>query len=209
MLVKLLSGSSRAGNAVLLVGLAESGKTVLFTKLLTGKFVQTLTSMQPNESDLLVGKRSLQLCDLPGHERLRSKLWSDYSGRARGVVFVVDSSQFLANIRDVADFLYTVLADSGVNKRKVPVLVACNKQDEPKAKSAKVIQSQLEKELNNIRATRSAALGSTDGSSENVLLGNPARDFRYSDLRVPIEFVDANSSDEKGLDEVLKWISKL
>ena len=44
-------------------------------------------------------------------------------------------------------FLYTVLSDNTVSGRALPVLVACNKQDQTLAKGSKVIQSNLEKEM--------------------------------------------------------------
>lgn len=210
MLVWLAFSSKGKGSTVVLVGLAESGKTCLWTKLVTGKYVQTLTSMTFNEGVVNTGKRVLPIVDVPGHERLRARLWSHNVERARAIIFVVDSLLFLSNIRDVADFLYTVLSDPIVNKRKLPVLVACNKQDEPKAKAAKVIANQLEKELNNIRATRSAALESTDGSDDgSVVIGHPGRDFAYGDLKLLLEFVNCTSADEKGLEQVWNWLRKL
>lgn len=216
MLLKLLSGSSSSGKSVLLIGLPDAGKTVLYSRLSTGSFVRTVTSMKANEAEFNVGKRTYHLVDLPGYDRLRIKYWDDHKKNAKGIVFVVDSLLFLSNIRDVADFLYTVLADPIVQKRRVPILVACNKQDEAKAKSAKVIQNQLEKELNNIRDTRGAALGSTDANSDDVsakVIGNPDRDFRYSDLNTPIEFTDVycvEKGDNDGdLENVWSWLKKL
>ena len=206
-------GKSRSGKSLLLVGLAEAGKTTIFSRLTLGKFVPTVTSMKQNNAEYPAKKRTLEIVDLPGHDRLRSKYWEDYKSNATGIVFVVDSQSFLSNVRDVADFLYTVLADPVVNKRRVPVLIACNKQDEAKAKSAKVIQNQLEKEINTIRATRLAALESTDGSSsDTVIIGNHERDFQYSDLRLSIEFVNCSASDDdigQGLKDVVSWVDKL
>lgn len=42
-------------------------------------------------------------------------------------------------------YLYTILADSSVSS--VPVLIACNKQDETFAKGSSVVKPLLEKEL--------------------------------------------------------------
>jgi len=216
VLIKLLSGSSSRGNAVLLIGLSDAGKTVMLCKLLSDKVVKTMTSMKQNEELLTTTKKPVRLCDLPGYDRLRVKFWDDYKNQAKGIIFVVDSLLFLSNIRDVADFLYNVLADPAISKRRVPILVACNKQDEAKAKSAKVIQNQLEKEINTIRETRRSALGSTDAGSDNadaVVIGNPDRDFKYSDLKTPIEFVDCSSvgrdDDDSNLQGVWKWLNKV
>ena len=44
-------------------------------------------------------------------------------------------------------YLYTVLSDNRISSLAPPVLIACNKQDMTFSKGAKVIQSQLEKEM--------------------------------------------------------------
>lgn len=44
-----------------------------------------------------------------------------------------------------SSYLYTVLADPSVSS--VPVLIACNKQDETFAKGSAVVKTLLEKEL--------------------------------------------------------------
>ncbi len=91
--------------------------------------------------------KTIYLVDLPGFERLRMKYWDDYKQRAKAFIYVIDSNEFINNIRDVADLLYNYLVDGSVIDKKIPILVACNKQDETRAKSAKVIQKQLEREM--------------------------------------------------------------
>ncbi|XP_032003789.1 signal recognition particle receptor subunit beta-like [Hylobates moloch] len=66
---------------------------------------------------------------------------------SRAIVFVVDSAAFQREVKDVAEFLYQVLIDSMGLKNTPSFLIACNKQDIAMAKSAKLIQQQLEKEL--------------------------------------------------------------
>jgi len=195
VLFKLWSRKSGSGQGVLLVGLSDAGKTLIFSQLISGRFVNTFTSMKQNESSVLVAKKSLSLLDLPGYDRLRQKFFDDFKSRAKGIVFVIDSLQFMTNLRDVAEFLYAILADDVVRGRRIPVLVACNKQDEPKAKSAKVIQNQLEKEINAIRDTKSGALGSTGGGDADgtIVLGRADKDFLFGDLKSPIDFADCSA----------------
>lgn len=45
-------------NGVLLLGLCDSGKTLIFARLLSGKYVQTHTSSQENTGDYLAGNVS-------------------------------------------------------------------------------------------------------------------------------------------------------
>lgn len=85
---------------------------------------------------------------------------------------MVDSAIFQKEVRDVAEFLYVLVTDAVISRNAPALLVACNKQgsstagpfalpavqvmiihgcvcspDITMAKSAKLIQQQLEKEL--------------------------------------------------------------
>lgn len=198
---------------MLILGLSDSGKTRLFAKLVCQKPVDTVTSMQPNDGHVKVGKRFVHVIDCPGYDRLRIKQFDDHKPRSKAIIFAIDSLAFVSNNRDVAEFLYTVLSDPIVMKKKLPILIACNKQDEPKAKSSKIISKQLEREINAIRETRAAALESTDGSeSRSVLLGNPNKDFSWTDLKNSIEFVDCSAKsedDDDGIESVGNWLRKV
>ncbi|XP_043115380.1 signal recognition particle receptor subunit beta [Puntigrus tetrazona] len=212
-------GSSKARNAVLLLGLCDSGKTLLFTRLLLGRFVRTQTSI--TESSATYKSKhdrggSWTLIDVPGHESLRVQIVEKYKAVARAVVFVVDSSIFQKDVRDVAEFLYSILTDSTVAKNAPTLVVACNKQDITMAKSAKIIQQQLEKEMNTLRLTRSAALSSQDGAvGGSVYLGKKGKDFEFSQLSSRVEFVECSARGNKGedgdadIDALEKCLAKL
>ncbi|KAK2191459.1 hypothetical protein NP493_53g18057 [Ridgeia piscesae] len=165
--------SQRRG--VLLIGLCDSGKTLIFSR------------------------SRLQLVDLPGHERLLSQKLDQYRPVARAVIFVVDSLTFQKDVKDVAEALYTVLTDNVLSH--CSVLIACNKQDMTLAKGAKLIQSQLEKELNTVRTSKSATLQGTSstGSNNNVFLGNRDKPFQFSDLRkLNVTFVECSAKGKDG-----------
>ncbi|XP_016088343.1 signal recognition particle receptor subunit beta [Sinocyclocheilus grahami] len=211
-------GSSKARNAVLLLGLCDSGKTLLFTRLLLGKFVRTQTSI--TESSATYKSKddrggSWTLIDVPGHESLRVQIVEKHKAVARAVVFVVDSSIFQKDVRDVAEFLYSILTDNIVAKNAPTLVVACNKQDISMAKSAKLIQQQLEKEMNTLRLTRSAALSSQDGAvGGSVYLGKKGKDFEFSQLPNRVEFIECSargSKDDGGadIDAIEKCLAKL
>lgn len=91
--------------------------------------------------------RTIKLIDSPGFERLRNKYWDDYKQRAKAVVVVIDSTDFSNNGKDVADLVYNLLVDPFVVTNKMPFLMVCTKQDETRAKSCKVLQKQLEREM--------------------------------------------------------------
>ncbi|TRY89061.1 hypothetical protein DNTS_009789 [Danionella cerebrum] len=195
-------GSSKVRNAVLLVGLSDAGKTLLFSRLLLGKFVRTQTSITESSATYKTQAErnsSWTLIDVPGHESLRVQVIEKYKDVARAIVFVVDSSIFQKDVRDVAEFLYSILTDSTIAKNAPTLIMACNKQDNSMAKSAKLIQQQLEKELNTLRLTRSAALSSQDGpSGGSVYLGKKGKDFEFSQLAAHVEFVECSAHGGKG-----------
>eukprot|EP00951_Prasinocladus_malaysianus_P007038 scaffold50307_cov56-Prasinocladus_malaysianus.AAC.1 len=117
----------RKGNKVLIVGPSGSGKTTLFHQGMKSKPVHVV--------------------DLPGHPRLRHKVDSSVNG-ARGVIFLVDSADFMPSVRDTAEYLYDVLSHPALSRGRVPVLVACNKSDlGAKAHTIEFIRKKLEKEV--------------------------------------------------------------
>ncbi|KAL4647028.1 signal recognition particle receptor subunit beta [Arapaima gigas] len=227
-------GKKSTRSAVLLVGLCDSGKTLLFSRLLCGKFIRTQTSIAENSAQYKTkGDRGTvwTLIDLPGHESLRPQHIEKFKSAARAIVFVVDSAIFQKEVRDVAELLYSLLTDAVVVKNSPTLLVACNKQGRPPggcwgrlvcgsvsvvlgvmctlcpadvtmAKSAKLIQQQLEKELNTLRVTRSAALSAQDGSAggTTIHLGKKGKDFDFSQLPMRVEFVECSARSNKGED---------
>ncbi|KAK2496083.1 hypothetical protein MC885_004498 [Smutsia gigantea] len=205
--------------AVLLVGLCDSGKTLLFVRLLTGLYRDTQTSITDSSAVYRVNNTrgtSLTLIDLPGHESLRLQFLERFKASARAVVFVVDSAAFQREVKDVAEFLYQVLIDSMGLKNAPSFLIACNKQDSAMAKSAKLIQQQLEKELNTLRVTRSAAPSTLDSSSTApAQLGKKSKEFEFSHLPLKVEFLECSAKGGRGdggsadIQDLEKWLAKI
>lgn len=142
-------------NTIVLSGLSGSGKTVLFYQLRDGSSHQgTVTSMEPNEGTFLLHSESakkgkikpVHVVDVPGHSRLRPKL-DEFLPQAAGIVFVVDALEFLPNLSAVTEYLYDILTKASVVKRKLPVLICCNKTDKVTAHTKEFIRKQLEKEM--------------------------------------------------------------
>ncbi|KAL5981556.1 hypothetical protein ACLOJK_015618, partial [Asimina triloba] len=142
-------------NTIVLAGLNGSGKTVLFYQLRDGSMHQgTVTSMEPNEGTFVPHSESekkgkikpVHVVDVPGHPRLRPKL-DEFLPQAAGLIFIVDSLDFLPNCQIVAEYLYDILTKASIVKKKIPVLIVCNKTDKVSAHSKEFIRKQLEKEL--------------------------------------------------------------
>ncbi|OWR41110.1 signal recognition particle receptor beta subunit [Danaus plexippus plexippus] len=202
--------------SVLLTGLSDSGKTLLFVRLSYSQYRQTFTSMKENIEEYITSNNALRIVDLPGQERLRNKFFDQYKSSAKAIVYVVDSVTIQKEIRDVAEYLYTILLDSVVQSNCPQFLILCNKQDQPMAKGSQVIKGLLEKELNLVRVTKSSQLQSVDSSQSNnsSYLGKLGKDFEFSHLNCKVEFAessantgdDDNPADMKALKD---WISKL
>ncbi|KAM9801380.1 signal recognition particle receptor subunit beta [Neosynchiropus ocellatus] len=202
LFLKYTLTSKTVRSAVLLVGLCDSGKTLLFCRLLTGGFRRTQTSITDSSAPYKAKNdrgSTWTLIDLPGHDSLRPQYLDKFKSAARAIVFVVDSAIFQKEVRDVAEFLYVLLTDSVISTNAPNLVIACNKQDITMAKSAKLIQQQLEKELNTLRVTRSAALSSQDGSETgSVFLGKKGKDFEFSQLPMKVEFLECSARGSKG-----------
>lgn len=150
------------------------------------------------------------LVDTPGHGKLRhyafGRLHPDgaQSARLRAVVFVVDAAALSEPdvLADAAAYLYDVLLRlqkrMGSTKTSkapyaIPVLVAANKTDLFTALPAKLVKSNLEKELGRIRRTRSKGLldsgvGADDigagGDDADEWLGEYGSDeFKFAQMR--------------------------
>ncbi|GMH01271.1 hypothetical protein Nepgr_003110 [Nepenthes gracilis] len=188
----------KKSNTIILAGLSGSGKTVLFYQLRDGSSHQgTVTSMEPNEGTFVLhsetdkkGKwKPIHLVDVPGHSRLRPKL-DDFLPQAAGLVYVVDSLEFLFICRASAEYLYDILTNASVVKKKVPVLILCNKTEKVTAHSKDFIQKQLEKEIEKLRASRTV-ISDADMKSEYAL-GIPGEPFAFSQSRNRVCFAEAS-----------------
>ncbi|KAL0120945.1 hypothetical protein PUN28_008574 [Cardiocondyla obscurior] len=202
-----------AGHVILLAGLSDSGKTLIYTRLLCSKFVKTYTSMKENVGNITVNNTSLKIVDIPGDERLRNKYFDKYKSSIKGLVYVIDSVTIQKEIRDVAEYLYNLLSDSYIQKN-IPVLILCNKQDQTMAKGSTVIKILLEKEMNLLRMTKTSQLEATDASSTNVFLGKEGKHFDFSHLDSQIYFAESyafNKDPETSIeiDELNKWLQKI
>ncbi|KAJ8945040.1 hypothetical protein NQ318_019035 [Aromia moschata] len=198
------SKSTRRG--ILLTGLCNSGKTLIYSQLLHNKNVQTHTSIVENTGNYLINNDVLKVVDIPGHERLRNKFFEQYKDIAKGLVFVVDSATIQQDIRDAAEFLYNILVDPVIVNNCPNLLILCNKQDQTLAKGATAVKSIFEKELNTLRITKSKQLESVDPKAKKTaILGNIDEDFDFAVLHVKVDIAESyacsknNAVDIEGL----------
>ncbi|EDV24212.1 uncharacterized protein TRIADDRAFT_57475 [Trichoplax adhaerens] len=186
-------GTSVKRDVVAFIGLSNGGKTLIFHRA-----------------------RYLHLIDIPGNDKLRFNYIRNQVSSLKGIVFVVDSLNIQRELRDVSSLLYDILANKVVIKNKVPVLIACNKQDGTTAKSQKVVIKLLEQEMDKLRITRTAALKDGNDNSEEAVdfIGKKGKDFEFSHVmpvRVTSTECNAKGDNESDADltGVREWIIKL
>ncbi|EGT55506.1 hypothetical protein CAEBREN_01640 [Caenorhabditis brenneri] len=170
-----------------LVAVAIGLLTILFL-VFKATTTKTFTSMVENKITLRIKDKERET-----HSILR-------------IVFVVDSAAFSKNARDVAELFYLVALE---NVDKVPILIACHKQDLSLAKTEKVIRNSLEKEIGLINKSRAAALKGTDGSEEKrATLTDTGVDFSWEDLKKQeVSFVTTSSySEDFGVHEIASFV---
>jgi signal recognition particle receptor subunit beta len=196
------------GRDLIICGACDSGKTTLLGQLVAGKPVGTCTSMVENRKSWCEeGVPSMDLVDVPGHERIRGAVMERCGPGARGILFVVDSCTVIKHVRDVAEFLHSILTLPSVAANSPPLLVFCNKQDLDLAKSSQLIKTALEKELDKVRVSRSNQLAGLEGTNNSVVfIGKEGKPFTFSDLRARVEFCEGSSQDEESLGPVVQWL---
>ena len=188
------SGSSSKWS-ILLVGPCNSGKTSLFLTLKNGKLGQgTVTSMQPNEGFVKISQgdgqapREVHVIDLPGHPRLESFFFKHVNA-AKGVIFMIDSIEFMPNKEEIARQVYRLLSSPVIRGRGIPILMACNKADGgAKAHTVDFIRKRLEKDIQEIHASNYnlESIGSEKEQEHNFLFEGDS--FKFSDLAVKRKF---------------------
>ncbi|KAF8625635.1 hypothetical protein AX15_005282 [Amanita polypyramis BW_CC] len=164
--------SSKQGDALLVVGLSDAGKTAIWSTLAFGQTPLTHTSLQTNSAvySLPQPKKMLRIIDVPGHPRLRDQFQS-YMPSAKAIAFVVDASTISRNGTAVAEHLHHILhaITSLPPSQSPPLLVLAHKVDLLKGhlgtsdSAANLgisrVKTILERELEKRRAAQSTSVG--------------------------------------------------
>ncbi|KNC82641.1 hypothetical protein SARC_05081 [Sphaeroforma arctica JP610] len=170
-----------------------------------GHVFETHSSLKTNTAVIKTGtqEKGFVLYDIPGQYRLRSLAVDQLAATAKAVVFVVDSHTCRAAIADVSAWLYTVVAHNIISSGRVPIVLACNKQDMFGAPSPTAIAASLLAEMNKIRTTR---MSDTTLGGNEVFLGHSNKPLAWADLPNTIVVMGCSIHDSDGL---LEYISSL
>jgi len=195
----LSSSGAAKGNTILLLGLQGSGKTVLFEQLRDGRFLNTVTSLKENEDTFVLNANTgtkhqtqVHVVDIPGSLRLRPKLF-DFVPITKGIVFLIDAVEFDNEVRNVAEFLFALWTSKAINKKKIPFLIVCNKMDIFTAHAKSFVKTQLQKEIEKLKATAKSIPDQVQDETEEIVLGVPGEQFTIEQLDNEVSFVEASA----------------
>lgn len=197
LLSKIVSKQISKGDTVLILGGIGSGKTSLYYQLFTGKFRETHTSMKENIGTPKLNQTdgpkipSYRYVDFPGHKSQRTRL-STYFSQTRAIVFLIDVGDN-ENYRSTGQYLFSLMTDAILYKKKVPLLIAFNKTDKETDPDNGDWLSCKKKLLEDLEKCRTGALGgiSSLGDTDDlssVELGIPGKKFQFAHSPLPIKF---------------------
>ncbi|OQV12688.1 putative ADP-ribosylation factor-like protein 4C [Hypsibius exemplaris] len=127
-------GNTLKPHQVAILGLDGAGKTCLLYRLKFNSYVNTVKTVGFNWEKVRgtsgsAKGRSFCLFDAPGQEKLRA-LWKTYTRKCDGILYIIDSAD-----ADRFEESRLELAKTARMTGSVPIIVVCNKQDLPVAKS--------------------------------------------------------------------------
>jgi signal recognition particle receptor subunit beta len=197
-------GSARRGECLLLCGVSNSGKTLLFSRLTMGLAKRTLTSMAVNRGSMVIenpsaerSSQKIHVIDIPGNLRIRQRDFNANKTSAKAIIFAIDSTTINEESKDVSDYLYDILREKTFRQQRLPLLIFCNKQDiNSDNETIQSIRHLLENELTMKRKTRASSVAVHQGKGEsNDDIGRAGKDtFEFNDIKdIQIEFIDGSA----------------
>ncbi|KAJ8456155.1 hypothetical protein ONZ51_g12252 [Trametes cubensis] len=175
--------SSKRGDAVILAGCSDAGKTAILTTLAYQQTLPTHASMQTNAALVALpsSRKTLRVVDVPGHPRIRDQ-FQEHLPQAKALAFVVDASTVSRNGAAVAEHLHMIMhaLTSLPPSRSTPsLLIVAHKCDLLKGTAnasaeqlaINRVRTILERELEKRRSTHAngvavEGLGAEDAESE-------------------------------------------
>ena len=130
---------------------------MLYNYLLTKEVRVTVSSIEVNDTQVpmqLDEGKKVRVLDVPGHYHFKEQLLASLED-AKAIILLVDSKD-KDKYPEAAEILYEILNNIVVIGDHVSIMVACNKQDLQFAKKAVNIESELEKEIEELRRVRRA-----------------------------------------------------
>ncbi|TDH68700.1 hypothetical protein CCR75_004592 [Bremia lactucae] len=212
-----VSFAGKKKKTALLLGPRHAGKTSFLHFVRDGKHVETVSSMKEKTYNFSVHPKynpdkfdaELTVIDYPGHERLRSRV-TEFYPITSCIAFFVDASD-VPSFRKAAEFLYDVFANKKINDQAPPIMIVCNKSEITTAASPQAVRDALEKELTQLKTTRSSLEIEGDEDEQDRLqvpVGRDAVPFQFDvDAPCDISFIKCSVKDAD-IEEVVRFIQQ-
>ncbi|MFW9855182.1 MAG: ADP-ribosylation factor-like protein [Candidatus Thorarchaeota archaeon] len=150
-------------------GLDNAGKTAMYIRLTTGKFVtdlkptlaSTMDAISLEDDDEFV---KATIIDLGGQKGLRD-LWSSYLKKCNVIIYVVDAHDSVRLLESKNEFQKRVVPLT----KRIPCIVVCNKFDLIQADSKVKNHSELIREVEN---AIQAALDVPEGDNLSIIVAS-------------------------------------
>jgi signal recognition particle receptor subunit beta len=194
----------RRGGCLLLCGISNSGKTLLFNHLTSDVKKPISDSKTVNHGTMALDYLStdqpikkVHVIDIPGDLRQRQRDFNVYKTLVKAIIFIIDSATIEKDIKSVSDYLYDILREKYLRYQRLPLLIFCNKQDlATKDQNLQAIRHLLEDELTmKRRACASSVNLYRRKKATNDDIGRSGKEiFEFNDIKdIQIEFVEGSA----------------
>ena len=137
-------------NSILIIGPSESGKTTFFYYLIENPNIKTIMSMQINElkdHQIKFLQNKHTIIDVPGTGYYKDFIMNKLNETKLLLLFINSTDK--NSIVQSSEYLYDILNSDKIND-EINIIICCNKQDENFPKSKKMIENELNKEIENL-----------------------------------------------------------
>ena len=153
ILYKILFGRSKKviRNTIMIIGPSQSGKTTFFYYLIGNENQKTIMSMQPNElNDMKTPflNNKYDIIDYPGTGYYQEMIINKII-QTKIILLFIDSSDKNSIVQS-AKYIYDIL-NSDKFDLDTNLVICCNKQDNNFPKTKKIIEDELNKEIENLK----------------------------------------------------------
>ena len=149
----------------------------------------------------LEDKGRLDLLEIPGQGFFKTKI-VDTLSNAKAIIVFLDSSD-KESISRAAEYIYDILNNEQFDEM-TPLIVACNKQDLKFPKSKKIIESDLNNEIENIKQIKQK--NNLEETSQMGALFSMRTKFNFTMFK-NVQFVETDKP--SGFESVIKMMKEL
>jgi signal recognition particle receptor subunit beta len=146
-------------------------------------------------------KGNLDIMDIPGQGFFKTRIM-DVLNNSKIIIVFLDSNE-KTSISSAAEYLYDILNNENFDET-INIIIACNKQDLKFSKNKKIIESELNNELENIKTIKQK--NNLEETSHMGALYNMKSRFRFEMFK-NIHFVETEKTNNfSSLTNIIKQL---